>query len=217
MIVVDTREYSKNQKMVDTCLRPYTEVEVRKLEIGDYLIEGARPILVERKSITNLLGDIKTGHIWEQLKSIQAHRIDDTITRHVMLLEGSPSIAVKQRKWNPNSVVAALNSIVFDWKTPSLYAPSYAWTPRNLLNLSDFSGEPGHEPHKVQFAKKPKSLDESKEFVFESLPGVGPVKARLLAKKFGSLRNLFTASLPELMQVLPYKEACLLYLLFNQR
>jgi len=49
--------------------------------------------------------------------------------------------------------------------------------------------------------KKPLSLQEQQIFIIESLPNVGPVTARKLLEKFGSVKGVINAQKDELTQV----------------
>jgi len=210
---MDSREASKHKKLVQILQNSGYEISVEKLEVGDYLIEGENPILIERKRIFNLLHDVKTGHLWEQLKAMKG--VEAEGVRPVILLEGSPALACKRRRWKPLSVVSILNSLLFDWKMQYIYSPSYKWVSLNLMNLTKFAGGKPRTPHRLVLKKKPKKFKEMALMVIESLPEIGPVTSRALLAEFHSLRNLFSANLTQLTKVLPQRRACMLYMLFN--
>ena len=74
MIFVDSREASKAKEIYRMLVSILGEqVAVRKLDVGDYLLDGGEGIaLVERKTITDLLNSMKPdetgrGRIWSQL------------------------------------------------------------------------------------------------------------------------------------------------------
>jgi len=196
MIICDTREASKQEKILKFLRSLGVEIKIDKLEIGDYYICGSRPILVERKRIFDLVNSVRTGRLWSQLRMLK--NIENVTP--LLLIESSPSLPVKRGKWKEVSVASILNSIVLDWRVQYVYSPSWRWTCFILKSLCNFT-EMKAEYHKLQYDRKPQSLDEAVLFLTESIPYVGPVHARELLKKFGTFEGIVKASKEELMEI----------------
>jgi len=211
-IQVDSREATKQPKIVERLERRNFNVEVQKLDVGDYLLFGERPILIERKSISNLVADVRSGHLWEQLKDLSQET--EPCLRKAVLLEGSPAIVTKKNRWQPRAVTAILNSIVFGWKVPYLFAPSKFWTVETLVGLQSQIGKPEGD-NKLRVKKRIRGLAERAQFVLEGLPGIGPSRAKSLLKRFGSLKGVLNATPQELREVLSEADVANLYVLLH--
>jgi len=77
MIFVDSREAAKCREVYRMLVNSLgQQVAVKKLEVGDYLLDGAEGIaLIERKTIMDLLNSMKPdetgrGRIWSQLDQL---------------------------------------------------------------------------------------------------------------------------------------------------
>ena len=64
------------------------------------------------------------------------------------------------------------------------------------LGLNGFAVE-----EKTRWTNPPKSEDRKQRYVLEGLKGIGPKRAGALLERFGTLRNIFNASVEELEQV----------------
>ena len=56
-------------------------------------------------------------------------------------------------------------------------------------------------PIQIRTERKPDNLWEQQQFIIESLPNIGPVTAKKLLEKFGTVKAVLNASSDELQEV----------------
>jgi len=195
-VIVDTKEASKSQKILEDLIDLGAKVDVMPLEAGDYLIPYENGWAVERKTVTGLLGDAKTGRLWNQLAKLKQVNL-----RPAMVIEGSLSLSKKFTKWEPLSVIGIVNAITFDWNIPVIVLPSSAWTPLFLYQLVRKAKNLDKHPKPVSIKPKVRTLDEYQRAVLEQLPGVSAQRAIMLLERYKTLRKIFQLSWPDLMTV----------------
>lgn len=191
-IIIDSREA---RSKVAKLLRDRADVLVDFMEFGDYLVHGK--YLVERKTVLNFVGSIKTREIWEQLRGIAS-----TDKTPLLLVEGSLATMEKFTYFSPTAVLGAISAIMFDWRIPVVFTPNAEWSARFLVTLGKRVIEEGKEKiTPVDFKPRAETLQEKQRRVIEALPSVGPSRAIALLRKFGSVRNIINADVHELMTV----------------
>lgn len=97
MLIVDSREKWTQPNSTDTHIKDYfdrhgIEYEVRKLDVGDYMIDGQPYIVVDRKQsfgecAVNLMNRKDSARFWREVRL--AH---DTGIQLVVLVESGPSV-----------------------------------------------------------------------------------------------------------------------------
>ena len=196
MIWVDTREPESMQKAV-------LNSEVRTLPAGDYLILPGEdvdhePILIERKTISDFMGSLNSGNLWEQLKHLR--HTYDTKVKVYLLLEGD-YYQIKYRKWSEKSLMSIMWSIIADWHIPIIHARNQAWTISWLNKWNEKlsgNGKP-KQIHSKRKSGRTMSVDERIEYVLEGL--AGPLASRRLLEQFGSIEGVVEASIEDLIRV----------------
>jgi len=197
-IYIDTREASKQERIIKGLESLGVKVETRLLEYGDYFIPGdKRSFLVERKTIFDLLKSWKEGRIFDQLKGLKSVKDAEP----VLLLENSPALPCKRNKWSRRSVAGILNSILFDYKIPYIFSPSTLWTVINLQSLCKIAGGIKKKRHKLVFEKVPESPDDIVLRIVSMFPQVGPAYAERLLERFGSIEGICKASVDDLASI----------------
>ena len=83
-IVVDSRESVAAPKIVSGLRDMGVKVRVELLEAGDYYILGEKPVLVERKHVTDLVGSVRTRRLWSELDAVKRAEAEP-----LLLVEGS--------------------------------------------------------------------------------------------------------------------------------
>ena len=194
MIVVDSREAAGVPKIVEGLKKMGIEVEIDHLEAGDYL---AGDVLVERKTVTDLLASVRSGRLWRELDKMK--RAEGV--RPVVAIEGSLALAEKLTKWRPVAICGVVNSIALDWGIPTVFLPSKRWMVMYLIQLAKSAEVEGKRPHPLKMKEKAEKPEDYVLMVAESLPGVSAARARTLLKHFKTLRRLFNASVEELAEV----------------
>lgn len=185
-IIVDTRE--KNS-LVLANLTNETEIELKQLEIGDYLIGNT---IIERKTFSDFISSMISKRLLEQLIQMQKYK-----TR-LLILEGKDfeKLDEMQSKLNPNSIRGMLLSIAIEFNTGIIFTKDSSETAKYLILLAKRQLK---NPQESSFhSKKPDSKKQKLEYILESFPNIGPKNARVLLKKFKTLKNIINASQEEL-------------------
>jgi Fanconi anemia group M protein len=195
-IVVDSREYSKQRRIVDMLESYGVKVLVEELEGGDYCVQGE--FLIERKTPVDLVKSVKTGRIWEQAKKLKS-AVD---VRPLILIEGYPTSLAKFTDWNVASYHSVQLALIFGWEIPIYYTPNWRWTADFLIQLARRAAEEGKvKIYPVGFKPHADTPQEMKRRVVESLPGIGPKQALELLRHFGTVKNIVNATVSELREV----------------
>lgn len=170
-----------------------TMVKIDRLAVGDYSVDNA--VLIERKTAADFAESLIDGCLFSQ-----AGRMVRSNLRPAYIVEGTSgewgSLGV-----SPEALQGAMITLmlvfdvpVFRSLDPAESAKLICYTGFQLARLHD----PGYAPYRGGKAKRKKSRQLR---VLQSLPGVGPDRARRLLERFGTLRACFGASSTELMQV----------------
>ena len=194
MIVVDSREAAGVPKIIEGLEKAGIEVKIDYLEAGDYL---AGDVLVERKTVMDLLGSVRSGRLWRELDKMK--RAEGV--RPVVAIEGSLALAEKLSKWSPTAICGVVNSIALDWGIPTVFLPSRRWMVMYLIQLAKSAELEGRRVRALRVKEKAESLRDYARMVVEGLPMVSGARAVALLEHFGTLRRLFSASVDELMEV----------------
>jgi ERCC4-type nuclease len=192
-VVVDSREAAAAKNLVAELKGRGIEVEVAKLEAGDYLVTGAESFLVERSTLPDLARKVMDARLWGQLRAMKAAE------------NVSPLLLVEPSKLRTamslDSLYGAMLSAVLDWGVPIVPAFSRSHVPVVLARLHARSRVGEAKGARPVFKPRAESPEEEVLRVAASLPGVGPSLARRLLARFGTLQALANASLDELMEV----------------
>lgn len=188
-IIVDERE--KKSGIPDLLKAVGVNIEIKTLPVGDYIV--APEIVVERKSIRDLISSIFDGRLFDQCNRLREH-----FQHPVILMEGDVD-EIEEFTENPLVFYGALSSIALDFKIPVLPTPNATHTAKLLVSMSSRK-----EAAKGPFLKKIKKssdLQRQQLSVLCSLPGVGEKLATRMLEKFGTPLRVLGASSVELSKV----------------
>ena len=186
MIIVDDRE-----RMITRILHEKEhEIEVKRLEIGDFIIGD---VCIERKTISDFVNSIIDKRLFNQIRNMK-----EAYERQILIVEGEGDI-YSQRNVHPNAIRGAIASIALDFNISMIRTRDMNETADMLISIDRRLSSEGKEIelHK----KKPISEEEEQLYIVSSLPGVGTMLARNLLKKFKTIKNVFNSSVKELMKV----------------
>ena len=196
-IVVDSRESVAAPKIVSGLRDMGVKVRVELLEAGDYYILGEKPVLVERKHVTDLVGSVRTRRLWSELDAVKRAEAEP-----LLLVEGSLALIEKFTGWNPKSIAGIINSIILEWDLPVVMVPSQRWTVIYLASLAeDLSKEKETKVYPLRVKEKVTRPEDYARMVIEGLPNISGQRAINLLKHFGTVRNIANASVEELAEV----------------
>ncbi|ABM80315.1 ERCC4 domain-containing protein [Hyperthermus butylicus] len=217
-VIVDSREASKNQDIVEGLRSRGLRVAVQELEAGDYYLLATDPskaLLVERKTVIDFANSIRDNRVWDQAKRLREAAAREGI-KPVIVLEGWLGLVEKRTRWNIAAVLRVIDELVLDWGIPVIPThnkqATIAWLAAKARSLGRTEEK---RVVRLRVEKKPMSLAERILYVAEGL--VGPTLARRLLERFGTLRRIANASVQELMSVrgIGEKRAREIYLIFN--
>lgn len=189
-IIVDNRE--KNALVATELSKLGFQIEFKHLLVADYIVND---IVIERKTISDLKSSIIDKRIISQLLELKQY------SKHILILEGI------EKDINPgiiheNAFRGFLLSVVLEYKVPMIFTQDYKDTAKYLSILAKKSP-------KEDFALRAKKIisteKEQVQYILEGFPGIGPITAKKLIKKFRSLDNIFTAPESELQEILGKK------------
>jgi DNA excision repair protein ERCC-4 len=188
-IIVDERE--KKSGIPDLLKAVGVNIEIKTLPVGDYIV--APEIVVERKSIRDLISSIFDGRLFDQCNRLREH-----FQHPVILMEGNVD-EIEEFTENPLVFYGAISSIAIDFRIPVIPTPNATHTAKLLVSMSSRK-----EAQKGPFLKKIKKssdLQRQQLSVLCSLPGVGEKLATRMLEKFGTPLRVLSASSVELSKV----------------
>ncbi|GAB6148679.1 ERCC4 domain-containing protein [Stetteria hydrogenophila] len=218
-VVVDSREASSVEDVVELLKAKGLRVAVAKLGAGDYylLSSGAKPpVLVERKTVQDFANSIRDGRLWDQAARLARAAAEDG-ARPVIVLEGWLG-RLERTGWSMAAVLRAIDELALGMGIPVVPSPNRYATVEWLAAKAKALGRTEEKRVvRLRVDKKPPTLMERILYVAEGL--AGPKLARRLLQHFGTLRAVANASVSQLTRVegIGEKRAQEIYAIFNTR
>ena len=190
-IVVDDRE--RPSGVVAELEKLGGAIRIQHLAVGDYCVDGA--VLIERKTAADFAQSLFDGRLFSQ-----AGRMSSSPLRPAYIIEGTiaewSGLGVSRESLQGALVTLALifDIPVFRSSDPAESARLIHYIGSQLVRLRD----PGYVPYRQAKAKRKKTRQLR---VLQSLPGVGPDRARRLLEHFKTVRACLSATATELMKV----------------
>lgn len=188
-IIIDVHE--KNSFVPSFLSEAGMKIEFKTFEVGDYIVGN---VIIERKTFSDFVNSMLSKRLKEQLKNLQQCK------SKMLILEGREEA---KGSINPNSVRGQILSILVNYEIPIIFTKNEKETAEYLVLLAKQSAKPMQETS--MHTRIPKTLKEQKLYILEAFPGIGPKKARLLIKKFGTLHKIFLADENKLSEILKSK------------
>ncbi len=168
-------------------------VKIERLTVGDYCVDGA--VLIERKTAADFAQSLIDGRLF-----CQAGRMSTSHLRPAYIVEGTSA------EWSGlgvsrESLQGALVSLMLIFDVPVFRSSDQAETARLILYIGTQLvrlRDPGYAPYRQAKAKRKKTRQLR---VLQSLPGIGPDRAKRLLEHFKTVRACFSATTTELMEV----------------
>jgi len=190
-VVVDDRELGSG--VVEILNRRCgVRVQVERLPLGDYRIDDA--LLVERKTLRDLVASIKDGRLFRQ-----GCRLAGASLWPALILEGTGR-DLDSSGMRREAIQGALVTLSVFLGIPLLRSMNPEETASIMLLAARqhrrLTGGP--LPRR---GRRPRGKYRVQARVLQGLPGVGPERARRLLDRFGSLEAVLTANVSELASV----------------
>lgn len=172
-ICIDSNEASSRRDIVNYMMWNGVEVDIRKLDICDYVVSDR--VGVERKDVSDFIGSMKDGRLFSQARDMAA-----VYERPVVILEGQLSRAFKRSAMKPASVYGALSSLALDYGVNIIPTDSPESTAVLLHRLA--YREQAKEERTIQLRRVNRSLPlhEQQVFLLSGLPHIGTTLAQEL-------------------------------------
>lgn len=190
-IVVDDREAASAVSR-ELSGREDCDVSFRRLRLGDYQVGGR--LLFERKTLRDLVASIADGRVFRQACQLAAGPL-----RPVILLEGRAS-DLADIGMSREAIQGALISITLILGLPLLRARDAEESAR-LMVYAGRQMQTLITEGVPRAGARPKSKRHIQLHILQGLPGVGPVRARRLLEKYGSISVALSATVDELAQL----------------
>lgn len=179
----------------------WESVVVRRLPVGDASIGR---VLVERKEAHDFVMCLRSGRLFGQ-----AYKLKGASSRPLVILEGDPYSLVAPKQ--VSSLKGGLLSLLTGYGIPILRTRDLEATAENLVRIAQQESRRAqrrsrsHEidrnvPLDRRLARAPPPEHQTLA-ILEALPGVGPVRARSLLRRFGSLDGILSSDPAELVKV----------------
>jgi ERCC4-type nuclease len=187
-ILIDHRE--KNSLVPSELSRLNFAIEFTQLPVADYIIDN---IAIERKTLSDLKSSIINKRIFSQMQELKQFPL------HLIIIEGLKHEDFYQGIIHENALRGFLLSAQQDYKIPIILSEDEKDTAKYISILSNKKSNRSFSlvPKKISLDK-----NEQIQYILEGFPNIGPVKAKKLLERFGSLINIFNTPEKELTDLL---------------
>lgn len=165
-------------------------VKICNIKVGDYIINDQ--LVLERKTKEDFVLSLINHRLFEQCSFLKK-----TGKNTVLLLEGNPYSTVHRIK--RQAIQGALISIAVAWQLPLLYSKDLNGSAEAIIMAANQMKDVKHTA--FSRGNKPRRIKNQALYFLQGLPGVGPITASSLIKKFTKLESILLASEEELGQV----------------
>lgn len=189
IVFVDSRE--GNSKVIRYLSDMEMETKIQAMTVGDYQVSDE--VVIERKTAKDFVDSILDKRLFKQ-----ATELREEFKRPLIILEGDD---LYSGYINPNAIRGSIASIALDFGI-SIIPTRNAQDTAAMIKRIAIREQKGEKPNiSIRTEKKPVNLLEQQLYIVESLPNIGPVNAKKLLEHFGTISNLFNASVDELTEV----------------
>lgn len=203
-IIIDKHE--KNSLVVSELAENNIEIEFKMLPVADYIIGN---IAIERKTVDDFISSMLNKRLARQLGNLKQYK------SRILIIEGVGEKQLyndsNETGIHANAIRGMLLSILLNSQTPVLFTQDYKDTAKFLTVLAKRMEKPTRG---VSLRARKKSFDaaEQQQIILEGFPGIGPVTAKELLRKFKTIKAVINAPVKELEKVKKLgKKAGILY------
>ncbi|MGC9517693.1 MAG: DEAD/DEAH box helicase [Methanomicrobiales archaeon] len=189
VIYADSRE--GNSKVLRELDNLNIDIKIKSLAVADYQL--SEDVAIERKTSKDFISSIIDKRLYKQAKELV-----ENFNKPLIILESDD---LYTGFVHPNAIRGALASITVDFGIPIIPTRSEADTAAMIYRIAQREQVNERPEIQIRTEKKPLTMWEQQLFIVESLPNVGPVTAKKLLKKFGSITKIICASEEELKKV----------------
>jgi ERCC4-type nuclease len=208
------------------------DVVLTQLLIGDYVvISESECIVIERKTINDLLTSIRSNRLWDQLlRMMKTEKVAESpVKRRILLIHGTFDNYMKNVDDLENNMLVywsqlmgAYMEIIYAYNTPIIHVESdIAFKAfMRILIKRESTGKNDKFPSAKWYRKPAKAdlpIKDRKKYILSSFPYVGNQLATNLLANFNSIASIANAQVEDLQKVpkIGKKKAKLIYTLFH--
>jgi len=180
-------DYREPDKIYSLLISEGIEVEITKLEIGDYILSDS--LAIERKTGHDFVSAVSDNRLFEQLI-----RLKDVYNNPILIIENLNPI-FEERDININAIYGIMGYIGARLNIPIIPTRDEYDSVILLKRLAIREQIKDEAPLLARKAPKNQSLKERGQFLIEGLYHTGPKRAKLLLETFKSPYNVFKAIL----------------------
>ncbi len=192
-VFADAREQA-SQVLRELSFFPDVRVHMKTLEVGDFVI--GPDVVIERKTVEDFLGSLIDGRLMGQLLNMS-----QAYARPLLILEGNHEELFTMRNVHENAIIGMLSTIALTYRIPIFYTKDAHETAKYIHQMAKREQLGSDREIRLRVGRKGFTPSEQKQFLVESLPGIGPTVAKTLLEHFGSIQKLVNASKDELKEV----------------
>lgn len=189
IVYADSREgNSKVLRALDTI---GVKILVKPMAIGDYQV--SEEVAIERKTAKDFVDSIVDKRLFKQ-----ARQMREEFKKPIMILEGDD---LYSGFIGPDAIRGSIASIALDFGISIIPTRNSDDTAAMIKRIAIREQKADRVDIQIRTEKKPVNLWEQQLFIVESLPKIGPVSAKKLLSKFGTVKDIINASEGELQEV----------------
>ena len=191
LIFIDSRE--KNSEVVRNLSAKGVTIRSEQLKAGDFLC--SKKTIIEFKTQKDFINSIIDGRMLEQLKLLK-----ENYESPLIIIQGNDDL-YNIRKIHPHAIQGMLASITINYGIPIIMTKDAKETASLMYIIAKREQENKKDYFSPHTNKQTVSLKEQQEYIVSSFPNIGPIAARSLLKKFGSIKSIINAKENELTKV----------------
>jgi len=184
-IVMDVHE---PREIREALTRYGAKVQIRPLPVGDYHVGDS--VGIERKTVSDFMSSMYSGRLGSQISSM-AKCYDNPL----LLVEGRPEL--QRIRFNIKSYYGYMCSLLLSKVISVIQTPNAQTSALVIHLIARRTSRPRRTPRGVR-TRVVKSDDEAIANILSSFPGIGPVLSLRLLRRFGSIRDLLSATESEI-------------------
>jgi len=189
LVYADSREgNSKVLRALDTI---NVDVKIKAMIVADYQVSD--DVAIERKTAKDFVDSIIDKRLYKQARTMQ-----EEFKKPIMILEGDD---LYSGFLSPNAIRGALASIAIDFGISIIPTRNPEDTAAMIKRIAIREQSGKITPIQIRTEKKPVNTWEQQLFIVESLPNIGPVTAKKLLEKFGTVQSVIDANENKLQEV----------------
>jgi len=161
----------------------------QRLTVGDYVVSSR--CCIERKNDSDFEQSIMDGRLFSQ-----AAELCTAYKAPVIAIVGTNFCRLDRK-----AIRGAQASLAVDFRIPVFFFATEEEFAEFIHAIAFREQATGNGPPRMQTAKKEVALCDLQQLAVESLPTIGPVHARALLSRLGSVAKVYNATVAELVRV----------------